>query len=381
MERLIKKLEAERASKDIKIRGLARVTGIDRCVIEDGLSGKTNEMKLENFIPVASNVYEDYSIRKEEINKFILLCKKDLNIIKALCYCQGQGEYKIISQLLEKHKDTKTLKKYLNIFELYNQRNLNQKTGRELEKALDEQKFSNLADCQVLVKMLYGFAMYDIPNCRAIIPYSEKAKEQIPLIENKFIRECLEMQYKERDAFIQLLSDEVEKARKVCWDIIDSNNSKLDYPIIKASAYCCLGESYQYECMYTAEKYLLKSIEVLEENKISKQSKKYRAFKTTLAHVYIDNGFNLNKIEHEYLHIGEEAHFQLKFGDEELGEKLYVELERKGLTPHQKASRAKVKGDIMGLKEALVDFGRTGNLFYANGIKRELLKDEVELNA
>ena len=73
--------------------------------------------------------------------------------------------------------------------------------------------------------------------------------------------------------------------------------------------------------------------------------------------------------------MGERAHYQLKFGDAELGEKLYSEMK---MTPHRKASRAKVKGDIIALKEALVDFERTGNLFYANGIKREILKDEVE---
>ncbi|PER27231.1 hypothetical protein CN485_20270 [Bacillus cereus] len=372
MEMLIKKLDAERESKDIKVRGLARVTGIDRCVIEEGLSGKTQEMKLENFIAVASNVYHDYSIRKEIINNFILQCEKDLNIVKAFCYCQGQGEYDTISQLIEKHQGTRTLKKYLTIFELYNQRNLNKKTGKELERALDEQTFSKLPECQVLVNMLYGFAMYDIPNCRAIVPYSEKAKERIPLIKNKFIRECLEMQYKERDAYIKLLSDEVEESRKVCWDIIDA---KSDYLMIKASAYCCLGESYQYECLDSSEKYLLKAIEVLEENKIDKNSKKYGSFKTTLGHIYIDNAFHIEKIEHNYLNVGEEAYYQLKFGDAVLGEKLYSEME---MTPHRKASRAKVKGDIIALKEALVDFERTGNLFYANGIKREILKDEVK---
>ncbi|MEW9575819.1 AimR family lysis-lysogeny pheromone receptor [Bacillus toyonensis] len=372
MKKLIKKLEAERASKDIKVRMLERLTGTDRCVIEDGLSGKTKEMKLENFIAVASNVYEDYSIRKEEINKFILLCKKDLNIVKAFCYCQGQGEYDVISKLIEKHQKTKTLKKYLTIFELYNQRNLNKKTGKELEKALDEQTFSKLPECQVLVNMLYGFAMYDIPNCLAIIPYSEKVKEKIPSIENKFIRDCLEMQYKERNAYIKLLSDEVEASRKACWDIIDM---KSDYQMIKASAYCCLGESYQYKCLKTSEKYILKAIEVLEKNKIDKKSKKYVAFKTTLGHIYIDNAFNIEKIEHEYLDVGEEAHYQLKFGDAELGEKLYSEMK---MTPHRKASYAKVKGDILALKEVLLAFERSGNLFYANGIKREILKDEVK---
>lgn len=378
MKELMKKFDAERESKGLTVRGIARVTSVNRTVIEDGISGKTGEMKFENFIAILPPVYESYLERKEVIKRFILMCKKDSNIIKALCYCQAQGEYDLISELLEKHEGDTNIQKYLNIFKLYNDRNKNIKTGKELKKALDEKVFSKLAECEVLVNMLYGFAMYDIPNNNAVIPYSEKAKDKIGLVKNKFIKECLEMQFKERYAFIKLLSDEVEESRRVCWEIIDSTS---DYPISKASAYCCLGESYQYECLQTSEKYLLKAIEILEENNFDKKSKKYVAFKTTLGHIYIDNAFNIEKIDRSYLDEGEEAHFQLKFGDAELGEKLYKEMEKKGLSPHRKASLAKVKGDILGLKEALLDFERTGNLFYANGIKRLLLKDEVTVNA
>ncbi|MES1054183.1 hypothetical protein FOA24_36145 [Bacillus thuringiensis] len=98
-----------------------------------------------------------------------------------------------------------------------------------------------------------------------------------------------------------------------------------------------------------------------------------------LAHIYIENSFNLHLIEREYLDIGEEAHFQLKFGDSKLGERMYVEMEKKGeLTSYRRASRAKVKNDRIELKAAMEDFEREGNLFFAYGIKRILLKDGVK---
>ncbi|MCQ6307302.1 AimR family lysis-lysogeny pheromone receptor [Bacillus cereus] len=380
MIEFIQDIEKDRDANDIKVRQLERITGIDRCTIEDGLSGKTKEMKLENFISIVNVIYKEVSIRRNKIEQFILLCDKNGNVIKSLIYSQVQGHYELVFKLLKKHARKTRIKAYLKIFSLYNKRNFNKKTGKRLEKELDRKKFPNSPEIYVLVQMLYGYAKYDIPNCRAMIPYSEKAKARIPSIQNKFIKECLEMQYKERDAFIKLLSDEVEESREICLEVINAPNASLEYPIIVSSAYCCLGESYQYECIFTSEKFLEMSIEILEENHIDKTSKKYKAFKTTLAHLYIDNAFNLEKIDHEYVDIGEEGHFQLKFGDAELGEKLYAKMEKKGLSPHKRASRAKVKGNIEELKRALLEFEKIGNLFYANGIKRVLIKEEVKVD-
>jgi hypothetical protein len=53
----------DRDANDIKVRQLERITGIDGCTIEDGLSGKTKEMKLENFISIVNVIYKEVSIR------------------------------------------------------------------------------------------------------------------------------------------------------------------------------------------------------------------------------------------------------------------------------------------------------------------------------
>jgi hypothetical protein len=63
MIEFIQDIEKDRDANDIKVRQLERITGIDRCTIEDGLSGKTKEMKLENFISIVNVIYKEVSIR------------------------------------------------------------------------------------------------------------------------------------------------------------------------------------------------------------------------------------------------------------------------------------------------------------------------------
>ena len=81
-------------------------------------------MKLENFLCVVSEIYKDVKERNEIIRRFITLCKKNLNVRKALCYCQGTGEYEVIDYLVNKHSDCKLLNKHLKAYKLFNKRNL-----------------------------------------------------------------------------------------------------------------------------------------------------------------------------------------------------------------------------------------------------------------
>ncbi|MEK4503836.1 hypothetical protein [Bacillus sp. FSL R12-0069] len=88
---------------------------------------------------------------------------------------------------------------------------------------------------------------------------------------------------------------------------------------------------------------------------------------------------NLHKIDFDYIHIGEHAHYECLHGDREKGLAMYKILEQNGFSAHQLYSYSKVIGDIQGLKEALISFERSGNLFYARGVKQALLKSEVNL--
>ncbi len=52
MINLVQRIEAERERRGISVRRIERITGIDRCTIDNGLSGETQEMKFDNFISI-----------------------------------------------------------------------------------------------------------------------------------------------------------------------------------------------------------------------------------------------------------------------------------------------------------------------------------------
>ncbi|EJQ03346.1 MULTISPECIES: AimR family lysis-lysogeny pheromone receptor [Bacillus] len=375
MKKLMKRIKKQSDKMELTFPDIERKTGVDRVVITDAVSGKTSEMKFDNFLPVVSVLFENMEERKEIINEFIMLCMGDLNIRKALCYCQGIGEYETIDKIIKKHKNHKKLQKYFKIYQLYNFRNTNKIRGQAMIDKMDEISFSNDSEIQVLVNMLYSFSMYDIFNYRAMLPYTDKVEKNLNELNKGFIKSCLEMHYNDRIAYINLFNEDVKACRKKCEEIL---NSDIEVPVIKATALCCLGESFLFTDVLKAEKYLLESVKYLDDNGISKNGRKYRSFQSTLAFLYIDNGFNLDKIDFTCIDLSEIAYYEGLYGDKEKALKMFEELskERKFVSPFIMYYISRINNDILGLKEALKRFERVGNYHYANAVKRVLASIE-----
>ncbi|MEK4695570.1 AimR family lysis-lysogeny pheromone receptor [Bacillus sp. FSL M8-0063] len=371
----MKRIKKQAEKSEMTFPDIQRKTGVDRVVITDAVTGNTAEMKFDNFLLIASVLFEDMEERKDILNEFIMLCKGDLNIRKALCYCQGIGQYKIMHKLIEKHQKKQHLRKYLKIYKLFNYRNQNIKRGQILIDEMDNFLFANDSEVQVLVNMLYSFSMYDIFNYRAMLPYSDKVEKNLVLIKNQFIKSCHEIHYNVRSAYINLFNEDLTDCRVKCEAIL---KAELEVPIIKATALCCLGESYLFTDVLEAEKYLLQSLKYLEDNGISKESRKYKSFQSTLAYLYIDNGYNLDKIDFTCIDLSECAYYEGLYGDKEKALKMFEELskERKFVSPFIMYYISRINNDILGLRAALKCFERVGNYHYANAVKRVLVSVE-----
>ncbi|HFJ9344206.1 TPA: AimR family lysis-lysogeny pheromone receptor [Bacillus mobilis] len=371
MKSLMKLIKKQADRKELTFPDIERKTKVDRVVITDAVSGKTAEMKFDKFLPVASVLFDDLEERKDVINQFVMLCTGDLNIRKALCYCQGIGEYEIIDNLIQKHKDHKKLQKYFKIYNLYNLRNKNITRGQAMIDKMDDTSFSSDAEIQVMTNMLYSFSMYDIFNYRAMLPYSDKVEKNLNEMKKGFIKSCLEMHYNDRIAYINLFNEDVDLCQNKCKEIL---NSEIEVPVIKATALCCLGESYLFTDVIKSEKYLLESLKYLEENGISKKGRKYKSFQSTLAFLYIDNGFNLDKIDFSSIDLSEVAYYEGLYGDKSKALKIFEDLskERKFVSPFIMYYISRINNDILGLREALKRFERVGNYHYANAVKRTL---------
>ncbi|HDT6579518.1 TPA: hypothetical protein QFT23_005815 [Bacillus cereus] len=374
MRELMKKIKKQADKLELTFPEIERQTGVDRVVITDAVSGNTAEMKFDNFLLITAVLYENMEERKTVLNEFISLLENPLNVRKSLVFYQGIGEFENIDILIEEHKDNDKLRKYLCVYKFFNMRNKNEKKGQLLIDELDKKSFSMEAECGVLVNMIYSFSMYDIFNIRAMHPYSNKVEKHLNDMTRGFIKSCLELHYKDRVAYIKLFNDELEECRALCNEVLDS---ALEITVIKATAMCCVGESYMFDDQLLAEKWLLDSINYLDQHGVSRDSRKYIAFHTTLNFLYIEFGFNLDKINFDYIDTSELGYYIGLYKDKKKGLKMIYNLvAERGSSPFTDYYIARINEDLEGLERALIRFERVANYHYAKAVRRtiELLK-------
>ncbi|KAB2423916.1 MULTISPECIES: AimR family lysis-lysogeny pheromone receptor [Bacillus cereus group] len=376
MKELMKKIKQDMDDKEFKIRPLAKKVGVDRSVITDGIvTGKTAEMKLDAFIKIMDVIYENLEERQEVIRSFIKLSQNDLNIRKSLVYCQGTGEYKLMDFVIKENQANEEVKKYLRVYEIFNKRNKNEKKGQPLLDELKQQTFSTDAECQIMLNTLYAFTMNDIFNIRAMHPYTDNVEQYLLEVTDTFINSWLTMYFDERMAYIHMFDDKLELCRQKCNKIL---TSEILIPLIRATSMCCYGESYMFEDRLLSEKWILDSINYLDKHGVSRESRKYKAFNTTLNYLYIEFGFNLDKINFDYIDTSELGYYIGLYEDKEKGlEMIYNLVKERGSSPFTDYYIARIHEDLEGLEKALMRFERVANYHYAKAVRRtiEFLKN------
>ncbi|MEX0416823.1 AimR family lysis-lysogeny pheromone receptor [Bacillus sp. C30] len=370
MKELMQKIKKKADELELTFPEIERQTGVDRVVIIDAVSGNTAEMKFDNFLRITTVLYENMEERKTVLNEFISLMENPLNIRKALVFYQGVGEFENIDALITAHEDHNKLKKYLCVYKYFNMRNKNEKKGQPLIDELDKKSFSMEAECGVLVNMIYSFSMYDIFNIRAMHPYSDRVEKNLGDMTKGFIKSCLELHYKDRVAYIKLFNDELEECRALCNEILESD---LEITVLKSTAMCCVGESYMIQDQNLSEKWILDSIDFLDRHGVSRDSRKYKAFNTTLNFLYIEFGFNLEKINFDYIDTSELGYYIGLYEDKEKGlEMIYNLVQKRGSSPFTDYYIARINKDLEGLERALVRFERVANYHYAKVVQRTI---------
>ncbi|PGS83956.1 hypothetical protein COC69_01180 [Bacillus cereus] len=402
MEKLKDKILNWKEVKGKSFRSIGDAIGVSKSTIERAAKGNF-EVKFEVLLKLVKYLCDDEKEQSQCIEDYILNVSGNLNLEKVMCFCHVMGEYHILDRLLLKHGENLEVKKYIILYKLQNKRNKNEMRGQKLLDELYKHNISVYPECQVLSNILKMEIMYDKQNYHAIVPYSEKVRIELDKIgkepederntvkeekdkegngqkrtkgriDKTYIKDCLEMKFKERLAYIYLMRNDLANCRKTCKEIL---KSKLDIWMIKATAWCCLGESFTFESVERAAKCIKKSIFICEKLDAPQKTQKYIAFTSTLAHLYIENNYRIEDINLESIHKSERAYYECLYGDWELGMKLYEEIKSTGFTSFQLYSYSKITNDILGLKKSLELFELSGNIFYSQYVKRLLMKEEV----
>ncbi|MES1053915.1 helix-turn-helix transcriptional regulator [Bacillus thuringiensis] len=404
MERLKNKILKWKDLKGQSFRGIGDAIGVSKSTIERAVKGNF-EIKFEVLLKLVKYLCDDEKEQFQCIEDYILNVSGNLNLEKVMCFCHVMGEYELLEQLIFKHEENIEVKKYITFYKIQNKRNKNEMRGQRLLDELYKHNISAYPECQVLSNILKMESMYDKQNYHAIVPFadivrveldkigkededkikntdgvqdyvSHEPKKRKGKVDRTYIKECLEMKFKERLAYIYLMRNDLVNCRKVCKEIL---SSKLDIMMVKATAWCCFGESFTFESLEKASKFIKKAISICKKLSVPQKAQKYIAFTSTLAHLHIENNYRLEDIDLESIHKSEKAYYECLYGNWQLGMKLYDEIRRKGFTSFQMYSYSKIMNDIIGLKKALELFELSGNIFYSQYVKRLLMKEEVKV--
>ncbi|MED3270636.1 hypothetical protein BK703_04395 [Bacillus thuringiensis serovar silo] len=375
MQQVMNKLLSRIESVGLSRRQFAVKMGVNRETFRKGITC-SSEMNVELFFKATNFLYDNPEIKRMITSEYFTACNQPNNIIVGLIYCQVQGEYDLMSHIIEKNEDNSSLSIYFTIYKLFNRRNKNELRGQSLYKKIRETQFSANPHVQVMVNILYMLALADKPNNNAIIQYVDEVESNLELIESGRIKEYLRMLADERIAYMHLWRIEVEQSRKLFNTIIES---EVDVPMIKCTAICGLGEGYQIDNPKKAEELLVQATESLEKINVTQKNQKSIALHTTLAHVRIHNNINIDKIDVSLLHPNERATYECLFGNREFGLSIFDELKKKGFSPFQRISYSLCINDLEGMEQALLEFELMGLSFYGRMYKMILNREGVGL--
>jgi hypothetical protein len=376
MNQLVSKMESlgySRRSFTDKLKVNYENLKISREKLRRGLACEY-EMDVNVFFSAIDLLFERQNEKRKITREYFSECESISNIEVGLIYCQVQGEYDLMNYLITKHEKKSNLGIFFSIYKLFNKRNKNELRGKELYNELSSKRFSSNPHCQVMVNILLMLSLADMPNNNAIIQYVDAMEQNFEKLREGIIKDYLRMLADERKAYMYLWRVQLEECRDTCFKII---NSCIDIPIIQATAFCCLGESYQFESPNKSEEYLSKAIGKLEEVNVPLKSQKYVSFQSTLAHVRLNNEINISEINLVAIHKNEKANYEYNFGDRKLGLSLFKEMEIEGFSPFQRFAYSKCIGDLEGIKQALLEFELSGLSFYGQLCKNILMSKGV----
>jgi len=345
--------------------------------ISNFLNGKS-QMKSNTYGELLKEVFpNDVNTRRMCCERYFSQTDKPMNKRLAMDYLAVHGEQELLKQLIdvEKISHDKDTREWAYVYELVYLRNKGELSGKSLQKRLrhakKEMKLST-TEMQILFEILSLYATADRRNFKLMNDTAVILLEEIDSISDPYIK--LSFEYKIKECMIQglLMSGEVEKARVTCHEIINKEELRRRFPMIVATAYGTLGESYTFENFEMATHFINKAIEILEKKLNARMSLRNDMMVNTIEFLKIMWKVGLNNVHP--IHIAEKAYLEIQLGDNEKAIRMLERLEEENgeLSAFQLYYLALAKNDKKLFAESLNKFEQLGNIFYSQLPKKNL---------
>ncbi|MDX5746195.1 AimR family lysis-lysogeny pheromone receptor [Bacillus cereus group sp. BfR-BA-02570] len=357
---------------------LAKEMGVAGGTLSKNLTGKT-QFGFWSLLKLLNILYDDINKRQEMLYKFCSVTTSKINLRIAMEYANAKGDLGLLKLVVDSEKKSSLAmnREWAFAYELVWMRSSGILQGKALLDELEERKKRKIIKTEE-IKVLYGiltfYTMYDLEKFNSLFDYAEVMQPNIELITDEFIRVAYSGRIKEGLSYAYLMQDKVDKARELCHGILNLEDDKECFALLRASALGYLAESYTFESYDRASWYVNKALETLDSCHVERAKKRRKNIFNTYAFIKLVNKQGLDNIK--IYNVCEEAFYQALIGKSDVAIKLLKECEIKDgkLSPMKKCILGYALKDTKLIEESIVDFECEGNRFYSKLPKKMLVK-------
>lgn len=377
MQEVLNKISNQINFHRMSTRKIGKQIKTTHVTISNFLNGKT-QMRSNTYGELLREVFpDDINTRRMCCDKYFSKTNKPFNKRLAMDYLAVHGELDLLKKLIdtEKISHDRDNREWANIYELIFLRNKGELSGSKLHKRLHQTKKEmkiSTTEMQILFEILALFATADQGNFKLMNDTAVILIEEVNSISDSYIK--LSFEYKIKECMVQglLMSGEIEKAREVCHEIINREELRRRFPMIVATAYATLGESYTFESFDKATYYIGKAIELLAKKLNDRMRLRNDMMLNTIEFLKIKWKIDLDSVHP--IHLAEKSYLEIQLGNNEKAIQMLEKLkeENRELSAFQLYYLALAKNDKTLFVESLNKFERLGNIFYSQLPKKKL---------
>jgi len=369
---LLDMISKEKIKQKVTDVDIAKELNVTKGAVSQYFTGKAR-ISFFSFLKLIQFVYKgDIEKQKQMLNSFCNLTDRPENLRLTMEYASSNCEYDLLGFLVKKEEDShnKTNEEWAHVYEVLYKRSKGVISNKEFRLVIMEmsQKVKCL-EMKILTKIAIMYMFYDLKEYSSLIKLTDDILEQINKIKNPYIKSSFRLRAIEMIVVSNFMNNNVIKAREYeKW--IDNNNEISEHsPLISASIFHWLGQTYISENPYKAISYVEHGKDVLEESNGFNFKNRIHMFQDTIDFIKIFSEIEIDKIKPRSL--SELAHLLCKQGNknEALNILNKMKMDKGELSEYQIYYLYLCTGEKRLLEEAIKKLEDHGNLYYANLIK------------
>ncbi|MGY3419178.1 tetratricopeptide (TPR) repeat protein [Bacillus mycoides] len=379
MQNAVLNLQNELYAKGISDRQISKEVKTSNVTISKFFKTKDG-MRFDKYGQLLKIAYPDnVELRRALCSRYFTSTKRNLNKRIAMNYLMAHGELEILKTLVDQeiNSDNKENQEWAVLYDLMYKRYAGILKGEQLHVELNKRMKSmklKSKELEILTEVIEMLSAYDQGNYKLMVNKSNMLMEKLDEVTDPYLKESFYYKIKECAIHGYLTACELDNLRDICHDVIKDISISKNFPVVEATVYGVLGESYIFsDCEYDkALFYLRKSLSIFEKGS-NKQMLMRRAM--------ISNTIEFLKIHHKIdlehanpLHLAEKAYLEIQKGNNDLAIEMLLKLKEQNgeLTAFQIYYLGLAKNDRNLLLQSLDKFERLGNIFYAQLPKKSL---------